>query len=175
MLFLIGNSRCIMPGRYPTGCLLYTSTVKERPYIRFVRENNEAIVQTFGRNNPAFASSLQGKQSAGFAADGNVNTFWEAADEDHSPWWMMDTEKGLLLRSISVRFPKADIYRYIIEASDDNKEWKTLLDKRKTMIVEQGTDKTFSAQEPSVTCLLYTSWHLFGSSFYCRPVPSFIE
>lgn len=128
-----------------------TPTVKERPYIRFVRENNEAIVQTFGRNNPAFASSLQGKQSAGFAADGNVNTFWEAADEDHSPWWMMDTEKGLLLRSISVRFPKADIYRYIIEASDDNKEWKTLLDKRKTMIVEQGTDKTFSAQEPSVT------------------------
>ena len=105
-----------------------TPGVKERPYVRFVRGNKETIVQTFGRNNPAFTSSQSGKKSAGLAADGNVDTFWQAAGEDDSPWWMLDTEKGLTLRSINVRFPKAAVYRYIIEVSDDNKEWKMVLD-----------------------------------------------
>lgn len=83
-----------------------TPGVKERPYVRFVRGNKETIVQTFGRNNPAFTSSQSGKKSAGLAADGNVDTFWQAAGEDDSPWWMLDTEKGLTLRSINVRFPQ---------------------------------------------------------------------
>lgn len=128
-----------------------TPAVRERPYIRFVRENRETVVQTFGRNNPTFASSLQGKQSAGLAADGNADTFWEAAAEDNLPWWMLDTEKGLALRTISIRFPKADIYRYTIEVSDNNKDWKTVLDKRNTTSAEQRADKTFSAQEAPVT------------------------
>ena len=128
-----------------------TPTVKERPYIRFAPENHETVVQTFGRNNPTFASSLRGKQSAGFAADGNMDTFWEATGEDYSPWWMLDTEKGLTLRTISVHFPKAAIYHYMIEVSDDNKEWKTVLDRRNGRVVEQRTDITFSVQEAPVT------------------------
>ncbi len=124
-----------------------TPSVKERPYVRFVRDSNEVTVQTFGLNNPTFASSQEGKRSAGLAADGNMNTFWQADSEDDSPWWILDTEKGLTLRNINICFPKPDIYRYIIEVSDDNKEWKMVLDKRNSVIKEQTVDKAFTAQE----------------------------
>lgn len=126
-----------------------TPGVKERPYVRFVHENKETTVQTFGRNNPAFASSQSGKHSAGLAADGNTDTFWQAAGEDDSPWWMLDTEKGLTLRSINVRFPKAAVYRYAIEVSDDNKEWKMVLDKRNAVTESQKVNKEFAVREAS--------------------------
>ena len=124
--------------------------VKNRPYIRFVRGGNEAEVQIFGRNNPVFASSWQGEKSAGLAADGNMKTYWQATDGDASPWWMLDTEKGLKLHKIDVSFPRADCYRYVIEVSDDNKEWKVVLDKRNFTLREQHVCKVFAPQE-SVT------------------------
>lgn len=124
-----------------------TPVVKPRPYVRFVRENNESVVQTFGCNNPAFASSQQGKQSAGLAADGNMNTFWQAAGTDSSPWWMLDTEKELTIHHIEVRFPTADIYHYTIEVSNDNKEWRIVLDKRNALTKERKVDQAFAVEE----------------------------
>ena len=44
-----------------------------------------------------------------------------------SPSWTLDTEKGLILRNIHVCFPKAEIYRYVIEVSEDNERWSTCL------------------------------------------------
>lgn len=127
-----------------------TPSVKERPYVRFVRSNNEMEVQTFGRNNPVFVSSQHKAFGAGLAADGNINTCWQAADGDDSPWWVLDTEKGLALHNIDIYFPKPDFYSYTIEVSDDNKEWKTVLDKRDSVTQEQKVNKAFTAQE-SVT------------------------
>lgn len=134
-----------------TGTLVYesgvTPGVKERPYVRFVHGNKETIVQIFGRNNPTFASSQSGRQSAGLAADGSMDTFWLPAGEDDSPWWMLDTEKGLTLRSINVSFSKAAVYRYAIEVSDDNKEWKMVLDKRNAVTESQKVNKEFALRE----------------------------
>lgn len=127
-----------------------TPSVKERPYVRFVRSSHEMDVQTFGRNNPAFVSSQHKAFGAGLAADGNINTCWQAADGDDSPWWVLDTEKGLALHNIDIYFPKPDFYSYTIEVSDDNKEWKTVLDKRDSVTREQKVNKAFTAQE-SVT------------------------
>lgn len=124
-----------------------TPTVKDRPYARFVRDNNEMVVQTFGCNNPAFASSQQGKLGAGFAADGDMNTCWQAADGDNSPWWVLDAEKGLVLHNIDIYFPRPDFYNYTIEVSDDNKEWRMVLDKRNSVTQEQKVNKTFTVQE----------------------------
>ena len=95
-------------------------TVKERPYICFVSGSNEAKVQTFGCNNPVFASSQRDKNSAKFAADGDSDTYWQAATVDSFPWWKLDTEKCLNLTGISVSFPKTDVYCYIIEVSNDD-------------------------------------------------------
>lgn len=117
-----------------------------RPYTPFTREKLQApVVQTFGRNNPTFASSQQTGQSAGLAADGNNNTYWQAAEGDTSPWWMLDTEKGLALRHINIRFPQTAPYRYLVEVSIDNKEWTMVMDKQNASNSEQEVDIKFKA------------------------------
>ena len=97
--------------------------MKERPYVRYVREAEKEIL-TFGRNNPTFASSQAEGRASGQGADGNSSTYWQAAADDPSPWWMSDTEKGLLLRRIKVTFPRAATYRYRIEVSSDKEHWQ---------------------------------------------------
>lgn len=127
-----------------------TPTVKERPYIRFEQKKDEETIQTFGPNNPTFASSQRNRQVAGLAADGDIKTFWQAADKDMSPKWTLDTEKGLALRKISVHFPKADVYQYNIQVSNDQKSWTTVMDKLNSKITEQATEISFTAQQKSV-------------------------
>lgn len=127
-----------------------TPVAKERPYQRFVRKAHKETVQTFGRNNPTFSSSQQEAQNAGLAADGNSTTYWQAAANDASPSWTLDTEKGLILRNIHVCFPKAEIYRYVIEVSEDNERWSTALNKLDTTIAEQEAKISFKVQEAPV-------------------------
>lgn len=130
-----------------------TLSVAERPYVRFLRTplGAEAALQLFGRNNPTFASSQKGTQSAGLAADGNADTFWQAADEDVSPWWSVDTEKGLVLSHIRVRFPKKEAYRYVVEVSNDNKGWIVVRDKQNTVEASGQIEITFAGGEKPVT------------------------
>lgn len=125
--------------------------VANRPYLPFTHEKPQAeVVQTFGRNNPTFASSQQTGQSAGLAADGDSSTYWQAAAGDASPWWMLDTEKGLALRHINVCFPRADRYRYVVEVSIDNKEWTTVMDKQNASTPEQEADIKFKADQQPI-------------------------
>jgi beta-galactosidase len=119
-----GNSRYIN-GKTPA--------VREHPYIRFMSNKSEQIVQTFGENNPTFASSQQENKTAGLAADGLDNTYWQASDSDVAPFWILDTEKGLLLRQIYIKFPQKGIYRYTVETSEDEKQWINVLDEQKNM------------------------------------------
>ena len=130
-----------------------TPPVAERPYVRFMRAplGAEATLQLFGRNNPTFASSRKGTHSAGLAADGNDDTFWQAADRDKSPWWSVDTEKGLVLSHIRVRFPKKETYRYVVEVSDDNKRWTVVKDRQNTVEASRQVEVTFAGREKPVT------------------------
>ena len=57
------------------------------------------------------------------AADGNAQTCWQAADEDYAPYWMLDTEKLLTIKEIQIDGLQGE---YVLEVSDDQKEWKTL-------------------------------------------------
>ena len=107
-----------------------TPEVKERSYVRFVREKKEKAVQEFGRNNPTFSSSHHENQVAGFAADGNLQTYWQASKDDPAPFWILDTEKELELKNIQVRFPKESIYRYVLEVSGDKVHWTVVSDKQ---------------------------------------------
>lgn len=106
-----------------------TPTIKERPYIRFTKEKTEKVLQTFGRNNPTFASSSENGYPAGYAADGNNTTWWKPAKADKHIYWMLDTEKGLELKNIEILFPHNKIYRYKVETSMDNQRWETLSNK----------------------------------------------
>lgn len=100
-----------------------TPVVKERPYVRYVRKA-EAELQVFGANNPTFASSLAEAHASGQGADGDEATYWQAASSDASPWWMSDTEKGLILEGIDVRFPREAAYAYAVEVSMDKENWQ---------------------------------------------------
>ena len=128
-----------------------TPVVEKRPYVRFVRQAQAPVVQTFGCNNPTFASSQQPGKGAGLAADGNVNTYWQPTQSDKAPYWMLDTEKGLTLHRVSVRFPKAAVYRYVIEASDDKELWNVLMDKRNAVTPEQHIEILLANGEKTVT------------------------
>ncbi len=106
-----------------------TSPVKERPYVRFVKTKTGEDIQTFGRNNPTFASSSAVGHSAGYAADGDIKSYWQADADDLNPSWTLDTEKGLALREVLITFPAPKIYQYKVEASADNVHWSLLSDK----------------------------------------------
>lgn len=100
-----------------------TPRTKERPYVRFVKEADKQAEQTFGRNNPAFASSQQAGHSAGMAADGNPGTHWQPDASDNTPYWILDTEKGLIVKRITLAFPQTGTYFYKVEVSKDRTNW----------------------------------------------------
>lgn len=99
-----------------------------RPYRRFVPENQDRKLQQFGRFNPTFASSSATGHTNGNAADGNVNTWWKPDANDRNPSLILDTEKKLVLRQINLTFPGADNYPFRIYVSDDKKSWKLIGD-----------------------------------------------
>lgn len=120
-----------------------TPEVQERPYIRYVRAAQERTLQTFGRNNPTFASTCAQGCAAGHAADGNLATWWQPDKADEHIFWMLDTEKGLELATIQLCFPHAKAYRYKVEISMDQLHWETLSD-------QQGNTFSIEKQEIKV-------------------------
>ncbi|MGN6180898.1 MAG: discoidin domain-containing protein, partial [Mucilaginibacter sp.] len=128
------SSPGLQPGRIKlefTGNDIYkkgiTPSVSERPYIRF-RRQRRGIQQTFGRNNPTFASSAQAEHLAGLAADGDLKTWWQPLETDTNPQWTLDPEKKLEISQIKILFPKEDIYQYKIEAADGYGNWNLVAD-----------------------------------------------
>lgn len=105
-----------------------TTAVKEHPYERFVRKEQAQVKQTFGRNNPTFASSSSQNHAAGMAGDGDLSTWWQPENTDTAPYWTLDTEKGLSIKEVTFHFPQPGTYQYKIEVSEDQKQWKPLLD-----------------------------------------------
>ncbi|WP_343692617.1 glycoside hydrolase family 2 TIM barrel-domain containing protein [Chitinophaga sp.] len=102
--------------------------VRDRPYIRFAKENQKIELQVFGRNNPTFASSFSQNHLPGYAADGDSDTWWQPNDSDAYPKWTLDTEKKLALKDLMITFPAEEVYQYKIEISDDQKTWKLISD-----------------------------------------------
>ncbi|MVT10354.1 glycoside hydrolase family 2 protein [Chitinophaga tropicalis] len=106
-----------------------TPRVQNRTYARFTREKKGKELQVFGRNNPTSASSQDARHLSGYAADGNENTWWQAAAGDTSAWWKIDVEKRLAMEEIHISFPSKNIYRYSVELSEDGRHWKTVDDR----------------------------------------------
>lgn len=107
----------------------HTPTMTGHPYVRYVaQEDATPDEQTFGYNNPAFASSILTGSAAGLATDGNAATSWQPATDDASPYWMLDAEKELLLREVNLRFPTKGIYHFTVEVSADRTHWLTVAD-----------------------------------------------
>lgn len=104
-----------------------TPKVKERPYVRFntIKENS---IQTFGLNNPAFASSAIIGHATGYATDGKPETWWEPEKSDKDVYWTLDTERLLTFNEVHILFASSEKYQYKVEVSEDNKKWITISD-----------------------------------------------
>ena len=100
--------------------------MEQRPYVRFVREKEKRDLQTFGRNNPTFASSNENRHAPGMAADGNLQTYWKSSNTDEAPYWILDTEKKLSLYEIQLCFPEGQLSSYVVEVSSDKITWKNV-------------------------------------------------
>jgi beta-galactosidase len=104
-----------------------TPAPPERPYVRYSKKQ-QAVQQTFGRNNPAFASSAQPQHPAGFAGDGNLKTWWQPLKTDTLAQWILDTEKKLAVSKIKIVFPSEDVYQYKVELAASKDNWKLIAD-----------------------------------------------
>ena len=105
-----------------------TPKVADRPYVPFSLQKKGKI-QSFGLNNPAFASCAADGHSTGYAADGKFDTWWEPESSDQNVYWTLDTERSLMLSEVSIRFASTDRYQYKVEVSEDNKNWMLVSDK----------------------------------------------
>lgn len=102
--------------------------VKERSYRPYSR--NVTLVQEFGFNNPAFASSATEGHPASMVTTSSTGEYWEAAASDARPWLTLDTEKGLELEEVSLRFFGQSPRKLTIETSIDGQKWTPLKDLR---------------------------------------------
>jgi beta-galactosidase len=104
-----------------------TPAIITHPYARY-KNGRQNVLQVLGRDNPAFASSSDPEHLAGYAADGNTQTWWRPNAGDINPFWMLDTEKKLSMAEINIAFPEEAVYQYKVEVSDNGHDWKTVGD-----------------------------------------------
>jgi len=64
------------------------------------------------------------------ANDGNSNTYWMAADGNTNHWWMVDLGSTIPVIGSTIRWINSGVaYQYKIEASTNQSEWTTVVDK----------------------------------------------
>lgn len=100
--------------------------VEARPYIRYVNRVRKDSLQTYGIDNPTFASSSLEGHSPGLAADGDKDSYWQPSGDDRSVYWMLDTERGLRLHSITAEFAESVGCSFRVEVSADKAVWQTV-------------------------------------------------
>jgi hypothetical protein len=115
-----------------------TAPVNPRPYVRFagLTVNNSAT--RFGLNNPVRVSSAAAGHGGRLANDGNVGSFWQAAEGDTNAWLQVDLERIVTVSKIKMTFPTEANWRYRIEISEDgSSNWKLVADQTQTMDTEK--------------------------------------
>lgn len=117
--------------------------VVDRPYIRYIKGIEGGEMQTYGLNNPTFASSSQKGHSPGLAADGDEESYWQPAAEENSAYWILDTERGLWLHTITARFTEKVNCRFKIEISADKETWQLVGDYSTTTGEKQDVRLSF--------------------------------
>jgi hypothetical protein len=107
-----------------------TPPVKLRPYRRFSATPSSGTWDKFGLENPTRASSEASPGQSGRAAnDGNAITAWQAAPGDVRPWWRVDLERVVNVKTVRLTFPAGGTWRYRIDVSlDGERDWATFVE-----------------------------------------------
>jgi len=114
----------------------------DRPYTRFVDANaakeTGQKLQNIAIDHPVSASSEAPDHGAKFANDGDMNTGWQAADNNPGAWWSIDMEGLNTIKSVETTFGDAANYQYKLEASNDGNNWTLLADDTQTTSTAKG-------------------------------------
>ena len=102
-----------------------TPLAPDRPYIACYPLGTAAD-QAFGLNNPTDASSSAAGHPASLANDGNPDTWWTPAASDAHPWILIDPERTLTYRQLSIRFAEGGRCDANAEAQTADGTWQSL-------------------------------------------------
>ncbi len=99
-----------------------------RPYQRFSATPSSGSWNKFGLENPTRASSEAPGHLGRGANDGSALTTWLAQAGDVNPWWRVDFERVIAIKSVRLYFPAAGLSRCRIELSQDGEHnWKVFV------------------------------------------------
>ena len=97
----------------------------DRPYIPY-RPTGAAEDQPFGLHNPTGASSSAPGHPASMVNDGDPDTYWTPAPADGHPWILIDPERILTYRRLSIRFAANERCDISAEAQTADGAWQPL-------------------------------------------------
>jgi hypothetical protein len=89
------------------------------------------------RRKAVTVSSALDDYPAGNAADEDIRTWWSARTGNPGEWLQMDLGGMKTIEAVQINFAdhesagrgiSKDVYRYVLEASDDGQSWRTLVD-----------------------------------------------
>ena len=110
-----------------------TPPVKARPYVRFTEVSAAHSTLTLGLNTPTRASSESPGHSGRLANDGSAVTYWQADDNDPTPWLRIDLERFVTVSATKLTFPTEGQWRYKVEISDNGESnWQLVADQSQT-------------------------------------------
>ena len=89
--------------------------------VVFKRSANLAL------HKPASAKSTSRPPAMG--NDGEASTMWIASSGAVGEWWMVDLEDNYDLAAVEIQFEKEVIWKYVIEVSEDQQNWTTVVNK----------------------------------------------
>jgi hypothetical protein len=78
---------------------------------------------------PVTSSSQEGNNKDVYGNDGDYQTRWCANNGDMNHWWIVDLENYYDLNNYSIKWEFEGVYKYIIEVSNDKKNWQVAVDK----------------------------------------------
>lgn len=123
-----------------------TLPVAERPYQRYEfrkpakKESQEMLLAT---NRPSWVSSTSDGTNKANVNDDNSSTIWLPEKKDNEKWWKLALEASYCIDKIQIEFPENAIYKYIVEVSENDLDWKKVIDKTgnntgNKMLMEKG-------------------------------------
>lgn len=135
----------LIPATFDKEDNLYTTTrFADYPYFipnKKVKNTDDLFTgwMLLSYNKPTEVSSTLDTLKAGNATDENIRTFWSAETGNAGEWLTVDLLKQYDLYAVQVNFADNGVkllgraeykpYQYIIEYSNDKKNWHTLTDK----------------------------------------------
>ena len=136
----------IFPAYYDNGYAHAIMEGLDKPFIvpdrkvDFRKESIVAGLEALSIARAARASSVKGGLTPDLAADDDIRTWWSAKTGKAGEWLQMDLGREMTVKAVQVCFADegfkarrfdtdVPVYKYVVEASDDGKSWRTLVDR----------------------------------------------